>query len=477
MNPIQRSWAYVSRKRLRSFILFLILLVLLAGISACLTLMKSNKTVESNLYKSLNTSFSIKKIENGQTFKLSDLASVSKIKGLENVSPELETVAKLKDKEAVTGEQSVERDDLSAADNNLVSLTALEDSSKDVTFTSSAFNLKEGRHLQKGDSKKILIHEELAKKNGLSLHDKIGLDAGQSESGKGQTVEFEIIGIFSGKKQEKFTGLSSDFSENQVFTDYESSQTLLGNSEAQVSAAQVSAARFYVENPKEMDGLMKQVENLASENQVFTDYESSQTLLGNSEAQVSAARFYVENPKEMDGLMKQVENLALENQGYQVEKENKAFEQIKDSVATFQTFLTIFLYGMLIAGAGALILVLSLWLRERVYEVGILLALGKGKSSIFLQFCLEVVLVSLGALLPAFVAGNGITTYLLQTLLASGDQVSLQDTLAKASSLSTSILSFAESYVFLVLLSCLSVALCFLFLFRKSPKEILSSIS
>lgn len=355
---------------------------------------------------------------------MSDLASVSKIKGLENVSPELETVAKLKDKEAVTGEQSVERDDLSAADNNLVSLTALEDSSKDVTFTSSAFNLKEGRHLQK-DSKKILIHEELAKKNGLSLHDKIGLDAGQSESGKGQTVEFEIIGIFSGKKQEKFTGLSSDFSENQV----------------------------------------------------FTDYESSQTLLGNSEAQVSAARFYVENPKEMDGLMKQVENLALENQGYQVEKENKAFEQIKDSVATFQTFLTIFLYGMLIAGAGALILVLSLWLRERVYEVGILLALGKGKSSIFLQFCLEVVLVSLGALLPAFVAGNGITSYLLQTLLASGDQASLQDTLAKASSLSTSILSFAESYVFLVLLSCLSVALCFLFLFRKSPKEILSSIS
>ncbi len=420
MNPIQRAWAYVSRKRLRSFILFLILLVLLAGISACLTLMKSNKTVETNLYKSLNTSFSIKKIENGQTFKLSDLSSVSQIKGLENVSPELETVAKLKDKEVVSGEQSVERDDLSAADKNLVSLTALEDSSKDVTFTSSAFNLKEGRHLQKGDSKKIIIHEELAKKNSLSIHDKITLEAG-----KGQTVEFEIVGIFSGKKQEKFTGLSSDFSENQV----------------------------------------------------FTDYESSQSLLGNGEPQVTAARFYVENPKEMDGFMKQVENLALENQGYQVEKENKAFEQIKDSVATFQTFLTIFLYGMLIAGAGALILVLSLWLRERVYEVGILLALGKGKSSIFLQFCLEVVLVSLGALLPSFIAGNAITSYLLQTVLASGDQAVLQDTLAKASSLSTSILSFAESYVFLVLLSCLSVALCFLFLFRKSPKEILSSIS
>lgn len=425
MNPIQRAWAYVSRKRLRSFILFLILLLLLAGISACLTLMKSNKTVESNLYKSLNTSFSIKKIENGETFQLSDLEAVKKIKGLEDISPELETVAKLKDKEAVSGEQSVERDDLSAADKNLVSLTALEDSSKDVTFTSSAFNLKEGRHLQKGDSRKILIHEELAKKNGLSLHDKIGLDAGQSEDGKGATVEFEIVGIFSGKKQEKFTGLSSDFSENNI----------------------------------------------------FTDYESSQILLGNSLPQVSAARFYIENPKEMEGLLKQVENLSLENQGYQIEKENKAFEQIKDSVATFQTFLTIFLYGIIIAGSGALVLVLSLWLRERVYEVGILLALGKGKSSIFLQFTLEVILVSLGALLPSFFAGNIITSYLLKTMLASGDVSTLQDTLTKTASLSNSLLSFTESYVFLLAISCLSVALCFIFLFRKSPKEILSSIS
>ncbi len=232
MNPIQRAWAYVSRKRLRSFILFLILLVLLAGISACLTLMKSNKTVETNLYKSLNTSFSIKKIENGQTFKLSDLASVSKIKGLENVSPELETVAKLKDKEAVSGEQSVERDDLSAADKNLVSLTALEDSSKDVTFTSSAFNLKEGRHLQKGDSKKILIHEELAKKNKLKVGDSLTLSSFQMGETPTKEQTFKIVGIFSGKKQEKFTGMTSDLSENQVYLPYEDATKLLWSQSA-----------------------------------------------------------------------------------------------------------------------------------------------------------------------------------------------------------------------------------------------------
>ena len=425
MNPIQRAWAYVSRKRLRSFILFLILLVLLAGVSACLTLMKSNKTVETNLYRSLNSAFSIKKVKNNQTFQLSDLVSVQKIKGLEHVSPELDTIVKLKDKEVVTGEQSVERDDVTDAEQNLLGLTALEDSSKDVNFTSSAFRLKEGRHLQKGDTKKILIHEELAKKNSLSLYDKIALDAAQLGSSSGQTVEFEIIGIFSGKKQEAFTGLSSDFSENQV----------------------------------------------------FTDYDSSQGLLGNSSPQVTRARFYLEEPKQMESLLKEVENLGLENQGYQVEKENKAFEQVKDSVATFQTFLSLFLYGIMLAGAGALVLVLSLWLRERVYEVGILLSLGKEKASIFLQFCLEVILLSLGVLLPAFLAGKVISSYLLQTLLAGGEEAALQDTLAKTTSWTSSLLSFGESYLFVLVLSCLSVALCFIFLFRKSPKEILSSIS
>ena len=425
MNPTQRAWAYVSRKRLRSLILFLILFVLLAGISACLTLMKSNKTVENNLYRSLNTSFSIKRIEADQTFQLSQLDDLKKIKGLEKISPELETIAKLTDKEVVTGEQSIQRDDLTEAEKNLISLIALEDSSKDVSFTSSAFTLKEGRHLQKGDNQKILVHEELAKKNNLKLGDKINLNSGPVEDSSGQRLDYEIVGIFSGKKQEKFTGLSSDFSENTV----------------------------------------------------YTDYESSQTLLGNKEAQVTAARFYLENPKDMDSIIQEVEKLSLETKGYQVEKENKAFEQIKDSVSTFQTFLQIFLYGIMIAGVGALILVLSLWLRERVYEVGILLALGKGKIAIFSQFCLEVILVSLASILPAFVAGNAITSYLLKTVLASGDQAALQDTLAKATNLSTSLLSFGESYIFLLIISCLSVALCFLFLFRKSPKEILSSIS
>ena len=75
-------------------------------------------------------------------------------------------------------------------------MIALEDSSKDVSFTSSAFTLKEGRHIEKGDRKKILVHEDLAKKNNLKLGDKISLNPAQVEGNSGQRLDYEIVGYF-----------------------------------------------------------------------------------------------------------------------------------------------------------------------------------------------------------------------------------------------------------------------------------------
>ena len=114
-----------------------------------------------------------------------------------------------------------------------------------------------------------------------------------------------------------------------------------------------------------------------SENQVFTDYESSQSLLGNSEAQVSAARFYVENPKEMDGLMKQVENLSLGNQGYQVGEGKQGFGTNQRLSSNFPNLPDHLPLWDVDSRSRCLDFWSCLWLRERVYEVGILLALGK----------------------------------------------------------------------------------------------------
>ncbi len=165
--------------------------------------MKSNKTVvESNLYKSLSVFF-YQKIENGQT-RLTQ-----------------HPWARLRDWKLKTrARQSVERDDLSAADKNLVgNLNGSRGFIRSCHLTSSAFNLK------KGDTEKSYL--SWPERTAFNFTTRFAwIQSVKLE--KGQAVEFEIVRHLSGKNKEKFTGLSSDFSENQVFTDYESSQGLFG---------------------------------------------------------------------------------------------------------------------------------------------------------------------------------------------------------------------------------------------------------
>ncbi|HFE9509038.1 TPA: ABC transporter permease, partial [Streptococcus agalactiae] len=90
----------------------------------------------------------------------------------------------------------------------------------------------EGKNIEENDKNSILVHEEFAKQNKLKLGDEIDLELLDTEkSGKIKSHKFKIIGIFSGKKQETYTGLSSDFSENMVFVDYSTSQEILNKSE------------------------------------------------------------------------------------------------------------------------------------------------------------------------------------------------------------------------------------------------------
>lgn len=77
------------------------------------------------------------------------------------------------------------------------------------------------KNIEENDKNSILVHEEFAKQNKLKLGDELDLELLDMENnGKVKNHKFKIIGIFSGKKQETYIGLSSDFSENMVFADY-----------------------------------------------------------------------------------------------------------------------------------------------------------------------------------------------------------------------------------------------------------------
>ena len=193
--------------------------------------MKSSNEIEKALYESSNSSISITK-KDSQYFNVNQFKDIEKLKEIEEKIIQYDGLAKLKDAKVVSGEQRINREDLSDEFKNVVSLEATNNTKRNSLFSSGVFTIKEGKNIEENDKNSIIVHEEFAKQNNLKLGDEVDLELLDIEkSGTIESHKFKIIGIFSGKKQETYTGLSSDFSENMVFVDYSTSQEILNKSE------------------------------------------------------------------------------------------------------------------------------------------------------------------------------------------------------------------------------------------------------
>ena len=60
----------------------------------------------------------------------------------------------------------------------------------------------------------------------------------------------------------------------------------------------------------------------------------------------------------------------------------------------------------MLGGVVVLSLILILWLRERIYEIGILLSIGISKIKIMIQFIIELIFISIPSVVSSLLLGN-----------------------------------------------------------------------
>ena len=424
-TPLQLKIKELSKKI--TFIVFIILTVVLSCLYSCLNITKSTNNLEKNLYKISNTSLSITK-NNGDTFETNQFKELDNIKEIKEIITTYDGLARTTNIKVVDGTQLIERDDLSDEFKNMLSVEATNNSEKDNLFSSGIFTIIKGRHINNNDRGKILIHKELAEKNNLNLNDKIKLqliDFNNSE--KKKEYEFEIIGIFTGKKQEKFTGLSSDFSENMVFIDYESSQKALNKTDNN-----------------------KIVNKLA----IFSDSSENTKVALNK-----------------------IKKMKIDWSQYSVSSDDHVFEETLESIDGIKHIIKIMTYSIMIGGITVLSLILILWLRERIHEIGILLSIGISKIKIVTQFILELLFISLPSLVLSLFIGNVILNIIVGRFMNSDDSTIMVDSLLKNNNLISNLITFMQSYGILIGIIVLSVIIASLMILIKKPKEILSKIS
>lgn len=294
--------------------------------------------------------------------------------------------------------------------------TVTMNSALSVKFLNGTYTLEEGRHIQPDDSYAVLISKELAAKNGLSVGDDITLYSIDTQ----REDTFEIVGIFSGTE-----GMSKD--------------------------AMMA------------DGIPA--------NQGYIDMNSYQKMWNETTLELGSLDVYVDSAENVQDILKTIQNLPeIKGKTFVYSTDTENFDLISTPLSSIQTMVGTAVIVIAVTGAAIIVLLLVLWTRSRKKEAGILMAVGRSKLEIVLQFLIENLLVAI----PAAAASLGLTALLADKV---GSYLVIQ-TATDVAGLNVTIhfADIAAVYGIGAIILILAVLLAAVTVIRLKPREILSQM-
>lgn len=419
---------YVKRKKVRSSIIFLCFVVVLIALNMGMYINFKFKKIEKNIDRDKKLSFEITK-----KIKMEDKSEDKGGKKSEGLNPnlnitesklskkEVEDINALKevsdfnyiskddfklDGEVVESESGIKLDGELEEMKGLVKAEGVLNTEKLSIFSSNALEITKGRGIEREDKRKALVHEELLNKNKYKIGDKIVL------KNLDKQMEFEIVGAYKGKLSEIYTGLTSDFTENLIFIDYE-----------------------------------------------------SKSILDGKEKNIDKVIYYAKDKESLE----KIEKYINEKNEFEINRKNEVledtFENIKEVKNNINLMILLIDFGVL----AMLSLILMLWLRDRIYEIGILLSIGKSKLDIVFKFFLEVFAVSIFSFILSFALNFVFNKYLLTSFFK---KILIDDSF----NLKFFIQSNIYAYLNLSLVIMLAIVLSSISIIFKKPKNILKQI-
>lgn len=378
MNFIKRAFLYVARKWQQSAIAFLILLAICTSASIGLSILKASDTAAANLRGQFGGTFSLEidmsnpanmqsagstdrytgSYYSGDTIDNEVIDEVLKTPGIADYSANIEVVANLKSDDGqyynlVENKQNY----YSSALAHVAPIQGWTSLQQCSYFANGILEITQGEMFSGGASGQAVISRELADLNGLSVGDHITLEINRDVTGidfpaEKQECSFEIVGIFDILKEQKidqYTG-PRQMLQNWVFVD---SRTLLPY-------------------------LNEQLKSIGMEP---NGYEK--------------VTFSIEDPAEMDTIIKSVQNnRAINWDCFKIEFDNASYQSAENALNGMNDSIRIMIVIIVLAGIAILILLLSIWAKFRVWETGVMLALGEGKGNVLAQRMAEITLIS-----------------------------------------------------------------------------------
>lgn len=366
MNFVKRAYLYTTRKKVRTILLFSIILIMATLLIVCFSINSSSSMADANVRKALKCGFTVnaKTLENGL-----DESVVNQILNIDGITDSYNlrsyTVAEYSD---VSNNKLKTRDDVGLkVYENAGRVVGDRYSEKDSYFTDEGFKLTNGEHITPDKKQVALVHQDFANRNNLSIGDYIVL---KNIEGNSIEIKVQIIGIFTSTRK----------SDSEEYMD---------------------------------------TTNLF-ENIIFIDLNTSSKLIYETDSNSQYGDFEVDDPGELDNLiseMKKIENVNWDN--CKITKNDSSFKNTKEALAGIQKIVSTAIITIFIISIILIVLILNLWTKHRINEIGILLSVGISKKDIILQQIIEILMVSVPAFVFSLVTSSIATKIVGSKLISS----------------------------------------------------------
>lgn len=391
MDYKKRAGLYLLRKKGKAISIFLLIMVVSSFLISCFSLLTASEKLGSDIRGALGAAFYLRAStgvvsdENGEMtvtenhIRITDdeIKQIQSCGDIAYCNPinygyaKGEQLAQGNPITFIHGEKHTE-------DNNMGAVTALRYSALETDFVDEVLTLSTGRHITEADTNAILISSDVAAVNGLSVGDKIVLSS--SELGE---ADGEYIDVWSGERKK-------------------TTVTIVGIYDILEADANVTATAGRQEN------------RIYASIDVLTQLAASEPSVYTGEV-----GFYVTDPKTLDEIVSKVQQIEeIDWKTHFIRTNDFQYSKIADSLASLGDLIKILLACVSVVSAAILTLNLTLRIRGRIPEAGILLGAGIPKGEIIKQFLLEVLLVAAAAFLFSYAVSFGINHNLGNYLLA-----------------------------------------------------------
>ena len=382
MNFFKRAWLNVWAKKGRSVLLILvssaILMFVLAGLlirsAAVKATSQAKADVGATVTLSANRQAAFKKMQSRTTsskssrpkmtltpVKLSDAAKVAQLSNISSYNVTSSTSVNASSYDTVStstgmgsstgGGPGGMKSSTSTGDTQIDGVTA---TSLTTAFSNKQSKITKGRGITAADknTNNVVIEKDLASQNNLTVGDTLTV---KEATGSKDKVKLKVVGIYK------------------------------------ASSTSSSAASPMSTDPA---------------NTMYTSYTLANTFKGSKYAGTAdSVTFNVSNPAKVSSVKAAGKKL-INTSKYSLSTDDASYQTVKASMDNVEGFANKIVWLVAIAGTIILALIVILMIRERRFEIGVLLSLGEARWKIIAQFFTEMLMVIVVAVAIAGVGGK-----------------------------------------------------------------------